>query len=136
MSLWLNNVTLVQESVAVPGPEATAELTSTFCQDIGLLPYVSVCWMCNPKYRIDKGWQCGRSCRKEKGLRHNTFFANSNLDEILMFIYFWAYEEVSQRKCQQELGWNREAICNWKNFLRDICTEKLLLDCILLGGSG
>uniref|UniRef100_A0A0L8HU42 ISXO2-like transposase domain-containing protein n=1 Tax=Octopus bimaculoides TaxID=37653 RepID=A0A0L8HU42_OCTBM len=59
--------------------------------------------------------------------------ANLDIREVLMFIYFWAYEE---RKYQRELGWNSKAICNWKNFLCDICAEKLLMDPILLGGPG
>ena len=83
-------------------------------------------------------WRCPHPCRKELSIRAGTFFDASKLgvDEILQFIYYWAYEEASVKKIRRELYWHTQAIVDWKSYLREICALKLLQENTVLGGEG
>ena len=83
-------------------------------------------------------WRCDRHCRKEISLRKQSFFQFSNLPirKIFRFIYFWAFEEVSQLRLKRELRFAKQTSTDWKNFLRKVCVNKLLLGPSILGGPG
>jgi len=126
----------------------TTEQTITYLQSLGLLPIHKICPRINcnrfmdliPSTKTSDGvrFRCSRPCRKESSIRKKTFFENSNLPlkVILRFIYYWAYEECSQKKIKRELGLQNETITDWKIFLREVCILKLIANPVILGGVG
>lgn len=118
--------------------------TIEFCMNIGMLRREISCTSCGRNMSLVKGghcqdnfrWRCGRPCRKEVSIRKGTFFEKSNLKlkKIIRLIYYWAFEEASHKKIKRELRLGEQTIVDWKNFLRDICTEKLLRTPTILGG--
>lgn len=122
------------------------ESTLAFVQEMGLIQTNTICSSCGGSMTLIAcnttsfpfRWRCSYPCRKEKSIRANTFFEKSKLlvDEILFFIYYWAYEECSFKKIKRELKWQSEAITNWKSYLREVCSLKLQDENEMLGGEG
>ncbi|KAF7684985.1 hypothetical protein CDIK_4266 [Cucumispora dikerogammari] len=120
--------------------------TILFCQEIGLISKWKLCPSCGESMNLHRGggcienlrWRCDRPCRKEISLRKQSFFQGSNLPirKIIRFIYFWAFEEVSQLRLKRELRFAKQTSTDWKNFLREVCVNKLLLGPSILGGPG
>jgi len=84
-------------------------------------------------------WRCFRSgCEKEIGIRTGTWIAKSNLDfsVILQITYFWAYEKLTVKFGENNLGVGHTTECDWTSFLREICMKSLTKKQKQIGGEG
>ena len=113
----------------------------------GLLAANQVCATCNRPMvwsqagpgKIDEfRWRCGRPCNKTLSIRSRSFFEGSHLNirSVLDVIRYWAFEEFSFRKASRELAMAEHTFVDWRNFLRDICTEHFLRNPVRIGGVG
>ncbi|CAM1308498.1 Uncharacterised protein r2_g1846 [Pycnogonum litorale] len=74
----------------------------------------------------------------QKGVRMNNWFACSRLpyEDIILFIYSWAYEMTSIKYCERELGMSKNTTVDWSNYMREVCLWKLLTHPVVIGGPG
>lgn len=83
-------------------------------------------------------WRCNKKeCRNQIQLKADTWLEGTHLkyNQIIMFIYSWAFEQTSIKYCQRELGIGSiESIVDWNNYLREVCTLKLIKNPIFIGG--
>ena len=89
----------------------------------------------------DKGdrWRCSvRGCRREVGLRKDTWLQNSNLPyrTVVLFMYAWSKELTSMDYCKHELDIGHTSVVDWSNFLREVCAADLLANPVVIGGPG
>ncbi|XP_056644036.1 uncharacterized protein LOC130449943 [Diorhabda sublineata] len=79
-----------------------------------------------------------RSCREEKGLRIGTWLDGTilSLKTIALFIYAWSQEYSLCKFLERELAMSREAMSDWRNYLREVCANSLLRDKRKIGGTG
>ena len=70
--------------------------------------------------------------------RQGSFFTPSRLTlpSLLKFLYYWSEEIQSHDFIEKHLGWSPNTVVDWKNFLRDICVEELLVNPEPIGGVG
>ena len=83
-------------------------------------------------------WRCRNSrCRKMLSIRHGSFFEKSKLSlkNWLHVIYLWAVD-TPLKTTVEAIGISARTTVNLYNFLRDVCSWKLLQQPILLGGPG
>ncbi len=78
-----------------------------------------------------------RLCRSTKSLLSGTFFENCkiNIGDVILFIYQWAHENCSFKLIKHEISISRHPFVAWPKYLRDICTQKLMCDEQIIGGS-
>ena len=83
-----------------------------YLQQIGIFAKTNVCdthncpMVLKPKHSIRDGWfwVCTTAnCKKEKSVRHSSFFAKSNLNlhQLMIIIYHWFYR-MQQKKAAHE----------------------------------
>lgn len=116
------------------------EKSVSFLQGIGLLPKEKTCPICSIKMKLIPSkkttdgvrFRCKRPCRNEISIREGSFFEGSKLPlrALFRFIYYWAYEEASVKKIKRELRMGEEAICNWKNYLREVCSLSIISESV------
>ena len=131
-----------------------SELTSTtgkcveFCQRIGLL-HVSPKETCTQGHNnwylgsssrsLDKcQWRC-RSCKSTRTLRDGTFFSHSRLElqQILDLMLYWSQGVDSQKFIRRNCKILSSAtIVDWRNFMRDLCSEYFIRNPATIGGTG
>ena len=78
-------------------------------------------------------FRCHR-CSKELSIREESFFAKANLSlvQILDNMYRYSYEAASYKTLSHEIGIESEAICNWRNYVRDIYGEHFVRNPVAL----
>eukprot|EP00057_Strongylocentrotus_purpuratus_P031574 XP_785036.1 PREDICTED: uncharacterized protein LOC579849 isoform X2 [Strongylocentrotus purpuratus] len=74
-------------------------------------------------------WRCPPPCRRRKSIRQGSFFSKSHLDlkKIIMFIYLWA-ADLPLKFIQAEVGCDDKTATKWANFLRDVCSEAIIVN--------
>ncbi len=86
---------------------------------------------------IDKySWWC-RQCKTRKSIRDGSFFSRSKLelDQWIIIIFFWAREQPVGDAAEL-VGVSERIGIDMYQWLREVCTEKLLLTPMILGGPG
>ena len=81
-------------------------------------------------------WQC-YNCKTRRSIRHGSFFSKSKLplQKWLLMLYLWAREyPVTDAAEESEIS-ARVAVDIYQ-WLREVCTTKLLQTPIILGGPG
>ncbi|KAI6661847.1 hypothetical protein LOD99_9799 [Oopsacas minuta] len=85
------------------------------------------------------GWRCmEKACRKVASLRVGSFFESSNLKliEFIEFIFLWSKDYQTTETFEENLGWSRSTITDWKNYMRDLCVTRYLSYPEPIGGPG
>ena len=125
---------------------ATKEDAIQFLQQHGILHNPRICANCVRPMTMNlrtspKGdrWRCSvRGCRKEVGLRIDTWLQHSKLSyrTIVLFIYCWSKEMTSVKFCKEQLKIEKKSVIDWNNFLREVCAAELLANPVVIGGPG
>ena len=81
-------------------------------------------------------WKCP-SCNAKLSLLANSFFANSRLEisQILQIIYLWS-TNTNATACSQSVGVSYKTVVQWYQFIREVCSQKLIEEAKQLGGPG
>ena len=85
-----------------------------------------------------KEFKC-KNCNKHYSIRIQSFFSNVRitLQNLLLLIYFFAVKvpvNVAEHLLVGEIS--STSIKQWYNFLREVCSQSLLLNPLVLGGPG
>ena len=116
-----------------------------FLQQRGILHNPRNCLNCarpmtlNLRNKGGDRWRCSvRGCRRDIGLRKDTWQEYSNLPyrTVVLFIYSWSREMTSMNYCERELDMSNPTTVDWKNFLREVCAAELLANPVVIGGPG
>ena len=118
-----------------------------WCRRHGLLAREKDCDTCgadmnegaDPKRNNGLRWRCrNRECRREASVRVGSFFAGSKLEiaKIVDLMYVYSYEMASVKNLVRQCRIVREAIVNWRNFIRDIYAEYFVRHPLRIGGPG
>ena len=77
-------------------------------------------------------------CKKEQSIRAGSFFSQAKLSitQIIDIMYAYSYEKASYKSLAREIRIESEAICNWRNFIRDVYVEHLIRNPVRIGGVG
>ena len=77
-------------------------------------------------------------CKKEQSIRAGSFFSQAKLSitQIIDIMYAYSYEKASYKSLAREIRIESEAICNWRNFIRDVYAEHLIRNPVRIGGAG
>ena len=88
-------------------------------------------------YQDGYEWRCS-PCRSKCSIRYGSFFMPSKLPLPLMFkfLYYWTEDLQSHAFLEKHLGWSPNTVVDWKNFMRDICLEEILINPQPIGGPG
>ena len=88
-------------------------------------------------YQDGYEWRCS-PCRSKCSIRYGSFFIPSKLPLPLMFkfLYYWTEDLQSHAFLEKHLGWSPNTVVDWKNFMRDICLEEILINPQPIGGPG
>ena len=83
-----------------------------------------------------KVWYC-RICKMTKSIRQQSFFSKSklSLQKWLIAIYWWS-REYPVIKLAEEIEITEDTACNLYQWLREVCSTKLISSPIILGGPG
>ena len=127
----------------------TTNVTQTlaFCEENNLIPKTKFCPSCNNRMKlkaknntqVGKVWRCIKKvCRLELSILHNTFFEYSHvmINDVLLFIYYWSNEICSFKYIKRELLWNEHPFVDFRSYLREVCTYKLMQNTSNIGGVG
>ena len=81
-------------------------------------------------------WWC-KSCKTSKTIRSGSFFEKSKitLRQWILLIHLWAYE-IPVCMAGQMVEVSKETAINVYQWLREVCSTKLLSTPIILGGPG
>ncbi|KFD45571.1 hypothetical protein M513_13549 [Trichuris suis] len=82
-------------------------------------------------------WKCRKAqCRIEVSLRTGTWFHGQMLDfrTAILLIYSWSNDYCSTKFCSKELGPSANCSVSWKRLLREVATESLLSNRLVIGG--
>ncbi|KFD59948.1 hypothetical protein M514_27867, partial [Trichuris suis] len=82
-------------------------------------------------------WRCRKAqCRIEVSLRTGTWFHGQMLDfrTAILLIYSWSNDYCSTKFCSKELGLSANCSVSWKRLLREVATESLLSNPLVIGG--
>ncbi|KFD49264.1 hypothetical protein M513_09816 [Trichuris suis] len=82
-------------------------------------------------------WRCHKAqCRTEVSLRAGTWFDGQNLEfrSAIPLIYSWSNHSCSTKFCSKELGLSANCSVSWKRLLREVATESLLSNPLIIGG--
>ena len=121
----------------------TSELVN-FLQQKHLLASSMACSRCTlqmvlgQKSDISDGtiFRCG-SCKTTKSLRAGSFFSKSKLTLQLWFVLlYWWVREYPVTAAAEEAKVGRDSAINVYQWLREVCSAKLLQTSIQLGGPG
>ena len=89
-----------------------------------------------PRRDVSDGysWWC-RNCKTRKSIREGSFFSKSkiNLQKWLLIIYMWA-REYPVTDVSEEAKVHIETAIDIFQWLREVCSTKLLQTPIILGG--
>ncbi|KAI6653003.1 hypothetical protein LOD99_4080 [Oopsacas minuta] len=87
--------------------------------------------------RDNNKWRC-RACKTTCPLRYESFFKGSNLSlpSLLQFLYYWSEDIQSHLFLEKQLQWSPNTVVCWKNFMRDVCIEDLIINQEPIGGPG
>ena len=89
-----------------------------------------------PRRDVSDGysWWC-RNCKTRKSIREGSFFSKSkiNLQKWLLIIYMWA-REYPVTDVSEEAEVHIETAIDIFQWLREVCSTKLLQTPIILGG--
>ena len=79
-------------------------------------------------------WRCP-ICKTSKSIRHGSFFSKSRLplQKWLLLLYLWA-RDYPVKDVAQEAEIDKNVACDVMNWLREVCSTKLLQMPISLGG--
>ena len=93
--------------------------------------------MCeHPRGDVSDGvsWWCP-SCKTRKSIRSGSFFEKSHitLQKWLLLLHLWA-REYPVTSVAEDIGIDSSTACDVYQWLREVCTTKLLQMPILLGG--
>ncbi|OWZ22610.1 hypothetical protein PHMEG_0002659 [Phytophthora megakarya] len=124
---------------AVMAACAAEEQCILWCIRVGLLAETMTFSGCaGAMQRKEARWRCNRiSCRSERSVRHNSFFAGSRLplSKFLKILYFWTYG-THVTEAAEHVGLRLKAGGQWYAYARDICTEEMLRCDMKIGGEG
>ncbi|CAR98867.1 Protein CBG26371 [Caenorhabditis briggsae] len=72
-------------------------------------------------------WRCRSSKSKDcssESIRHGSFFARTKLTllQAIKVIVLWK-QKNSAKQISKEVGISEQTVCDWRNFLREICTS-------------
>ena len=83
-----------------------------------------------------KSWKCPQ-CKTRNSIREGSFFSKSrmSLQKWLLIIYLWA-REYPVTDAAQEVEITKTSAIDVFQWLREVCTTKLLQNQIVLGGPG
>ena len=81
-------------------------------------------------------WHCS-NCKSLLSIRHKRFFSKSNLplQKWLLMLYLWA-REYPVTDAAEEAEISSRVVVDIYQWLREVCTNKLLQAPIMLGGPG
>ncbi|KFD69475.1 hypothetical protein M514_07907 [Trichuris suis] len=84
-----------------------------------------------PRWRRRKA-----QCRTEVSLRTGTWFEGQKLDfrTAILLIYSWSNDYCSTKVSSKELGLSADCSVSWKSLLREVATESLLSNPLVIGG--
>ena len=123
----------------------TPEILITFLFANHLIAKKSFCQICistemelctdNSK-ELKKYWKCPR-CNAKLSLLSNSFFAKAHLKitEIFHILYQWS-SNINATTCSQAVGVSYMTVVQWYQFIREICSLKLIDNNKPLGGPG
>ena len=81
-------------------------------------------------------WYC-RDCKTTKSIRVNSFFCKSKLSlQKWMIVMVWWAKEYPVLKAAKEADTSDNTACQIYQWLREVCSTKLLQTPIILGGPG
>jgi hypothetical protein len=82
-------------------------------------------------------YRCPSHKAKKMGIRFGSFLANSHLSlqEFILLTYFWSHS-MPNITVQEMFGFSNKTICDWYNFLRNVCSHYLEVNPIRIGGIG
>ena len=77
-------------------------------------------------------------CKKEQSIRAGSFFSQAkfSITQIIDIMYAYSYEKASYKSLAREIRIKSEAMCNWRNFIRDVYGEHLIRNPVRIGGVG
>ncbi|KAI6654983.1 hypothetical protein LOD99_11447 [Oopsacas minuta] len=77
-------------------------------------------------------------CKQTCPIWHRSFFEASNkpLPKILKFLYCWSEDIQAHKFLKKQLDWSQNTVVDWKNFMRDVCIEDLIVDSEPIGKPG
>ncbi|KAI6647453.1 hypothetical protein LOD99_12449 [Oopsacas minuta] len=55
---------------------------------------------------------------------------------MLKFLYYWAEDIQVHMFLEKQLDWSPNTVVDWKNFMRDVCIEYLIVNSEPIGGHG
>lgn len=122
----------------------TKESCIEFLKTNGILSESFICNFCNEemkiyqnKNRVDQYiFKCKR-CNKAKSIRNGSFLEKSklSLETFVFLIYFWSTKASTSQLCIH-LNLSKKTICEWTNFIREVCSWKLMQLDQKIGGIG
>ncbi|CEF60081.1 Transposase, ISXO2-like domain-containing protein [Strongyloides ratti] len=113
-----------------------------YLQEHNLLPTVRKCengHFMKLNFTNPIRWRCNlRSCRKESGIRVNSWFDGTKLplQKAISFIYYWAHKQSSVEDMKRELGLNKNTVVAWNSYLREVCLYLEKKEENKIGGKG
>ncbi len=115
----------------------------TYLQQKNLLPSTKTCSCGSPmnvgkKRDISDGviFRCG-TCKTTKSLRDGSFFNRSKLTlQKWLALIFWWVRQYPVGDAAEDVGVGRDTAVNVYQWLREVCSTKLLQTTIKLGGPG
>jgi len=127
---------------------AFADLTPVIAwlRDNGLLATAMACPGCQSAMEereftdVAEGrkWRClVRGCRRVINLRKGSFFEKSRLplDKLIELIFLWC-DGLTQEQIGRATDLQQEALTQWSQYLRDVCSTSLLQNPRQIGGPG
>lgn len=85
----------------------------------------------------DKYSWCCRICKTRQSIRHGSFFSKSKVElkQWVMVLFLWS-REIPVGDAAELVGISERVAIDFYQWLREICTEKLVQTPIILGGPG
>ena len=115
-----------------------------FLQEQGILRNSVACSQCGENMSMTENraktdghiFRC-RRCDKVKSIRSSSFIETSKLtlEQFIFLLYFWSTQESVKQVCTH-LALSEHTVCDWMNFIRNICSWKLLKLNQQIGGIG
>ena len=120
------------------------DVVISFLRSKGLLAQSMTCPRCAiPMHEASRRdvtdgvrWRCG-TCKTSKSIREGSFFSKSRLplQKWLLIIYLWA-RDYPAKDVAEEAEIDKNNACVILNWLREVCSAKLIQTNIVLGGVG
>lgn len=123
---------------------STNDQCISFLQNRGVLRSSYHCIRCQIEMRLQQDrtkcdgcrFRCP-DCRHTVSIRQGTFLQNAKLSlrEFIWMAYLWAYD-TPNKSIGEHLSLSEPTVVDWLNFLREICSWKLLQLNVRIGGLG